>query len=302
MLEPRTQPILRYAAHAMWPVDEHFTHPDLEGVVLRARHYSPASESTTGATLVLLHGAGANAHWWDHVGPALAEAGRVVALDFRGHGDSHHPGHLETGAFGVDLAALLAHLGAPDAVLVGHSLGAHVALAHAAASRLTRGLVLVDAARGASPSRRRATRLALSLRRTHPTREQALARFRFLPEATRASEALRASIAERSVRAEPDGRFGYKFDPRWLGVAPGPRPDLAAVRCPTLLLRGAASRLLTPEGARELATALPRCRLVEIEDAGHHVHIDRPEAVIREIRAFLEPIRSGCDGALSSPP
>src|SRR5215831_6139569 len=39
-------------------------------------------------TLVLVHGGGANAHWFDLIGPALARSCRVLAVDLRGHGDS----------------------------------------------------------------------------------------------------------------------------------------------------------------------------------------------------------------------
>ena len=42
----------------------------------------------TAPSLVLLHGGAAQAHWWDHLAPALAEQYHVVAPDLRGHGDS----------------------------------------------------------------------------------------------------------------------------------------------------------------------------------------------------------------------
>ena len=126
---------------------ERFTTPALEGVHLHAVHRGDQARPP----VVLLHGGGANAHWWDAVVPALAERFRVVALDFRGHGDSDYPEERESGAFGRDLEALLDHLGDPRAVLIGHSMGGHVALAHAATSPVEaapRALVLVEVARG----------------------------------------------------------------------------------------------------------------------------------------------------------
>jgi pimeloyl-ACP methyl ester carboxylesterase len=264
---------------------ERFTRPELGGVVL---HVLLRGERTA-PTLVLLHGAGANAHWWDHLAPELARRFRTAALDFRGHGDSDFPEARVTGAFADDLEALLAHLDAPDAVLVGHSLGAHVALAHAASpGARTRALVLVDPARGLSPGQKRATRLALSLGRTYRTREHAVARFRFLPGESSADESLRAAIAGHSVRELPDGRFGFKFDPRWFGVPARARTDPGAVRCPVLLLRGGRSGLLGEEAARAFAAEIPRCRLETVAGAGHHVHVDRPEETRARIEAFLE--------------
>jgi pimeloyl-ACP methyl ester carboxylesterase len=269
---------------------ERFTGPKLHGVHLHGVHRGLAGR----AKLVLLHGAGANAHWWDHLASDLAERFHVIALDFRGHGDSDFPEQLRGGAFSDDLDATLEHLSAPEAILVGHSLGAHVALEHAAQSAKTPALILLDLTRGASPSRQRATRLALTLSQRYPSREEAIRRFRFLPRATHADSEMRRRIAAHSVRQEADGRFGFKFDPRWFGVPPRGRPTLEDVRCPTLLLRGEESTLLTRQGALEIVSAIPDAQLVEIPGAGHHVHIDQPAVVLRVMLDFLS--RHGCDG------
>jgi pimeloyl-ACP methyl ester carboxylesterase len=262
---------------------EKFTRRKLDGVHLHCVHHGSSGR----AKLVLLHGAGANAHWWDRLAPVLAEHFQVVALDFRGHGDSDFPEELRAGAFSDDLDALLEHLSSPEAILVGHSLGAHVAAEHAARSAKTPALVLLDLTRGASRTRQRATRLTLTLNQRYRSREEAISRFRFLPGVVRAGEETRRAVAAHSVRREADGRFGFKFDPRWFGVPPRSRPDLRGIRCPTLLLRGEDSALLTREGAREIVSAIPGARLVEIPSAGHHIHIDRPNPVLMEMLEFL---------------
>ncbi len=240
--------------------------------------------------LILLHGGGANAHWWDHIAAPLAERGPVYALDFRGHGDSAYPEERRVGAFNLDLEALVAWLGRDDVFIVGHSMGAGVALDHASRFAATRAIALVDLARGSARGTRRRARLALLLRRTWPSFEEAVARFRFLPESTHPTESLRRHIAEHSVREEPDGRYGSKFDPLWFGLPSSPRPDLSNVRCPTLLVRGAESQLLSAESALELTRQLPQGRLVEIERAGHHVLLDQPARLIQELQAFFEAL------------
>ena len=237
--------------------------------------------------LVLLHGGGANAHWWDHLAPGLCADRSVYALDFRGHGDSEHPRDREIGAFNLDLEALLAWLGRDDVDLVGHSLGAAVAFDHASRFPATRSITLIDPARGGTPGSGRRARLALSLRRTYASRAEAVDRFRFLPESSHASEDLRSTIARHSIREEPDGRFGYKFDPGWFGLPSRPRPDPARIACPTLVIRGAESGLLSIEAARALVQDLPDGRLEEIENAGHHVFLDQPERTCKRIRRFL---------------
>jgi pimeloyl-ACP methyl ester carboxylesterase len=216
--------------------------------------------------VILLHGGGANTCWWDPIARRLAEDFDVVALDFRGHGASDQP-EPEVGAFARDVASLVAHLGRRPRFLVGHSLGAHVGLDHASHQEGVRGLVAIEASRGAAPGERRRTRLALAARRTYATREEAIARFRFLPAAPGVAEDLRRHIASHSLRKQADGRLAYAFDPRWFRLPPAPAPPLERVRCPVLLLRGSESALLTDEGARELAGELPFARVEVIRGA-----------------------------------
>jgi len=219
----------------MTPREEHFSTSSLEGVQLHALHWGDPEREK----VVLLHGGGANAHWWDHVAPVIAEQLHVIALD------------------------------------------------HACRHSDVRGLVAVDVARGASKRSRRTARLALVLKRSYATREEAIARYRFLPASAHATEALRVHIATHSVREEPDGRFGFKFDPRWFGLPPRPLPDLGQIRCPVLILRGSESPMLTSEGARTLVSELPDVHRVVIEGAGHHVHLDQPEAFLEAAVPFL---------------
>lgn len=267
----------------MTPREEHFSTSSLEGVQLHALHWGDPEREK----VVLLHGGGANAHWWDHVAPVIAEQFHVIALDFRGHGDADQPEQTRVGAFSDDLEALLDHLGRPSVRLVGHSMGGAIALDHACRHSDVRGLVAVDVARGASKRSRRTTRLALMLKRSYATREEAIARYRFLPASAHATEALRVHIATHSVREEPDGRFGFKFDPRWFALPPRPLSDLGQIRCPVLILRGSESPMLTAEGAHTLVSELPDVHRVVIEGAGHHVHLDQPEAFLEAAVPFL---------------
>jgi pimeloyl-ACP methyl ester carboxylesterase len=59
------------------------------------------------------------------------------------------------------------------------------------------------------------------------------------------------------------------------------------VACPVLVLRGDESGLCTEEGAKALVAALPDGHLTTLPRAGHHVHLDAPDAAGREIRRFL---------------
>jgi len=100
-------------------------------------------------------------------------------------------------------------------------------------------------------------------------------------------EERRRAIAEASVAALPDGRFAFKFDPRWFGVPSRALPPLGRVTCPTLVVRGSESTLLSAEGAREYAAQIPGAELLVVKGAGHHVHLDQPEVVRAALEGFL---------------
>jgi pimeloyl-ACP methyl ester carboxylesterase len=96
--------------------------------------------------IVAIHGITANSQAWRAVAQELAPEVSVLAVDLRGRGQSAGlPGPYGLAAHARDLLAVLDHLGLEQAVLVGHSLGAYIAVRFAAEhpERVT-ALVLVD--------------------------------------------------------------------------------------------------------------------------------------------------------------
>ena len=96
--------------------------------------------------ILALHGLASNARWWDLVGADLAPAHRVLAVDLRGHGQSDRP---ETGydfdTVVSDLRQVIEALEPRPLVVAGHSWGASVALAFAAAQpEAVLGAVCID--------------------------------------------------------------------------------------------------------------------------------------------------------------
>src|SRR5258708_8345230 len=64
------------------PVEQHAV--EVEGTTIAYRAWGDCGD----VGLVLVHGGGAHARWWDHIAPLLERGRRVVALDLSGHGDS----------------------------------------------------------------------------------------------------------------------------------------------------------------------------------------------------------------------
>ena len=98
-----------------------------------------------------------------------------------------------------------------------------------------------------------------------------------------------------AVRPSPDGGLEWKYDKalRDMMRQGGRRETIdlweppRRITCPTLLVRGAESDILSPEIAKRMIDALPDGRLVEIPGAGHTVPGDQPEAFAAAVGAFL---------------
>ncbi len=84
----------------------------------------------TGPDLIMLHGFGGNlAVWHFAVAAQLRHAFRITTYDLRGHGRSDMPPtHYSTKDMASDLLGLMDHLGIDQAILLGHSFGADIAL------------------------------------------------------------------------------------------------------------------------------------------------------------------------------
>lgn len=112
-----------------------------EGVELQLAVW-PGTEKT----ILCLHGLTANCRWWDTLAAKLAPPHQVLAMDLRGRGLSQQPATgYSLAQHCQDILAVLDHLGLERVVLMGHSLGAFIALRFAAchADRVER-LILID--------------------------------------------------------------------------------------------------------------------------------------------------------------
>jgi pimeloyl-ACP methyl ester carboxylesterase len=88
-----------------------------------------AESPKPGAPIVLLHCYGCSLRWWDELTPLLTPDHRVVRIDLLGFGGSEKP----AGGYSVEdeaqlVASALSKLGVQGAVVVGHSIGAAMAV------------------------------------------------------------------------------------------------------------------------------------------------------------------------------
>lgn len=252
-----------------------------------------AAWDADGPPVLLVHGMGANTHWWDACAPLLAEAGlRPAALDLSGHGDSARRPTYDL-AHWIDDIELARHaLGWPKFFLVAHSLGARVALEYAArnSDRLS-ALVAVDFL--PEVWRSASARFAKRKPRATPvyeTRAEPLSRFRLQPEGTSLPPEPIARLGEHCVTKSPDGKWTWKFDWRAFSYEYTPIWDtLPKVQTPTLHVRGEHSTVVNREQFDRIVRETKGSRGLEIAGAHHHVPLDTPVELAKEIISFLNP-------------
>ncbi|MFD9903324.1 alpha/beta fold hydrolase [Streptomyces sp. NPDC059063] len=250
--------------------------PTRAALTLAGRRLSYLDFGGPGPALLALHGHFGDGRTFAPLAAALAGEWRVIAPDQRGHGRSDRSDDYTRRGYVDDIAALLAHLGVTDAVVLGHSLGGVNAYQLAAwHPDLVRALVIEDSV--AAPDGDLS--FALAWPRRTPTRAALL-------------RALGASGPHviGAVREYADG-WGLAFRPEDM-VASQRRlngdhwRDWLASDCPALLVRGLRSRVLGAGQARAMAARRPNVQLVEL-DAGHSVHEADPEGFAGAVRAFL---------------
>jgi len=247
--------------------------------------------------IVLLHGITGHARTWDRLAADLAHAYRVIALDQRGHGDSQAApdGDYSTAAMARDLGAFADALGLGTFTLLGLSMGGRVGIAFAGThpERVER-FVIVDIGPDIHlPGLQRVRGMMAGASERIESVEQAVDYVRHNNPRYDTDE-LRHRI-EHGLKRLPDGALAWKYDRglREMMRSGGRREEmdlwgpLGRIACPTLLVRGVESDILSPEIAEKMLHVLPAGRLVEVAEAGHTVPGDQPAAFARAVRAFL---------------
>ena len=98
---------------------------------------------------------------------------------------------------------------------------------------------------------------------------------------------LRSAVREMAHAVGPEG---FERQERAIIGRPDSRPDLPNISCPTLVLCGRDDALTPPHLHEELAEGIPGARLHQIDHCGHLSTLERPEAVTRAMRAWLEAL------------
>ena len=252
--------------------------------------------------VILLHGGGQTRHSWGDTAQLLAQSGYyAIAYDARGHGDSSwsEDGNYQIERLVSDLKAIIAQLKMPPA-LVGASMGGLTALIAEGEdpAAVASAIVLVDIApKNAQKGVERIFKfMSANLNEGFGSlQEAAEAVAAYLPHRAQSTD---YSRLEKNLRLR-NGRWFWHWDPAmlkgWQSTTPTQQTEgefrlFAAaqkLKCPTLIVRGGMSDVVTEKVMAEFLDAVPHVQSVSVAGAGHMVAGDSNHAFTNAVLAFL---------------
>ncbi|MEX2373276.1 MAG: alpha/beta hydrolase [Dehalococcoidia bacterium] len=263
--------------------------------------------------LVLLHGGSLTAHTWDMASLLLRDRYHVIALDQRGHGDTAWTPDQDiaqdNGALmAADTEAFIDYLAYPRVILCGMSMGGMNAIRYAAqhADRLSRlvivdiapvtmqeGLIEMEAFRRETETMSRFEDFLERAVKFNPQRKPAHLKYSLLHSLKQVDDGWTWKQDHRRRPAMPDDMSEDDLKAARAARAESLWTEVKAISTPTLLMRGAISKILSEDVANETVAAMQDAEHVVIPDAGHSVQGDNPKAFATELDAFIQ--RRGLD-------
>jgi pimeloyl-ACP methyl ester carboxylesterase len=226
----------------------------------------------------------------------MCEDYHVLALDQRGRGDSEwaKDGVYTTEAYVADLLGFSAALHLDAFLLIGHSMGGRNSIVFSARyPQKVQKLVVVDIGPATNPQGGARIRREISAVPEEFESFEAVVAYMSQQNRYAAPEVLRRRM-QYATKPLPNGNIGWRYDlairEQWRQGPSAPEdlwPAWRGLTCPTLIVRGADSDILSPEGAQQMLATQPNAREVEISRAGHMVFEDNPDAFLAAVRAFL---------------
>jgi pimeloyl-ACP methyl ester carboxylesterase len=243
-----------------------------------------------GESLLLIGGFGCDHTIWSLIEPVLAKTYRVVSFDNRGVGQSSTPdGPYSIRQMAEDAAALLDAIGISQAHVAGHSMGGQIAqeLALTRPDKVCTLLLLSSCARcdergkslieglGELPGLvdvRSSARLIMPWLYTNA----------FFAEPGAVDKLLKSIVAYPFL-APPQTVYDQSRAISSFDVS----DRVGAIRCPALVLVGAQDIMVPPKLSEQLAQSIPAATLVVVDNVGHGLLIESPQAVAKAMLDFL---------------
>ena len=249
--------------------------------------------------LVCVHGLTRSSRDFDELARALCAQYRIVCPDIAGRGDSERladPKLYTWAQYVADMVTLIARLDVESVSWLGTSLGGFVGMALAAQPGSPVGkLILNDAAPVIAKASLERIAAYVGKAPVFASLDEADAYVRAISAPFGEHSAAQwRTLAESWVRKNDDGTWRPHYDLRIAEAFNATMPDkdlelwhvYDAVRCPTLLIRGERSDVVSRATAAEMSRRGPKAKVVEIRDVGHAPTLLHPDQIAL-VRDFL---------------
>ncbi len=229
-------------------------------------------------TLVFVHGSGGDHTAWVYQYSRLKDDFNIAAMELPGHGSSGGKGEQDIGAYVEWVRAAFDAFGISKPVIIGHSLGAAIALAFAVKyGELLSGIVPFGggAKMPVNPA-------ILEGIRKDP--EAILAFTAKIAVAKKNRERLAPILAKR--KADPEVLYGDFLACDRLDIS----DRIGQIKVPTLIVCGTEDKMTPPANSEALRDMIPGARLALIPEAGHLVMMEDPEAFNEALKMFVDSL------------
>jgi pimeloyl-ACP methyl ester carboxylesterase len=235
-------------------------------------------------SFVFIHGSGSDHSAWSHQYGRLHKKYNIVAINLPGHGHSGGNGESDVARYCLWVKKLFAILDLKRTVLVGHSLGAAIALRFALNySQKIAGIVLVGGG-----MKMPVNPFILEFLKTNPAEMPAeiidlICKFSLAKEnRSKFSAPLQKSLSQTKV----DVLYGDLSACNNLDVT----QELGKIRVPALVICGAEDKMTPPDFSRQLAADISGASLEIVEGAGHMVMMEKPVEFNMSLEKFAASI------------
>lgn len=237
--------------------------------------------------IVFLHGASQDRTLWSLQLRYFSHHGwSVLAPDLPGHGLSSGPLLTTIEDMAAWVGELIQEAGFDSAAVVGHSMGALVAIELAATQP---ELVTAIVVTGAAPAMPVHDNLQTPADANQRVAHEMIVGWSLSPQSGKGGHPtpglwMSGNLLQTSLNADDDV---LGIDLRACSGYSGGVDKARAVQCPALVIEGAVDRMVQRDGGDELAAALSNGSKVRIEGAGHGLMLEKPDAVLDALIDFL---------------
>jgi len=243
-----------------------------------------------GKIIIIIHGLFGSSDNWLSIGKALAETYQVYLIDQRNHGKSPHSPLWNYPIMAEDLHEFIQSHQLNNPILLGHSMGGKTAMEFVFSyPDIAQKLIVADIAPKAYPLHHQQILAGL----------QAI-NFDTLQSRKEADELLATYISEYGIRAFLLKNLYKNEQEKWawrinLSVIVAQIANVGesfstdkTYDAPSLFVRGALSNYIKDEDFEEIFRYFPAARIETMQEAGHWLHAEKPQAFLEIVRNFID--------------